>query len=84
MLSEIPVRVNDGAAGNETINLKSDVALVPTASFTAIVMLKVPNVVGSPEIAPVVGSSDKPAGKAPALIDHVYGSVPCWAVTLAA
>ena len=40
-------------------------------SLTATVKLKVPLVVGVPEITPLEAARVSPAGKLPALIDHV-------------
>jgi hypothetical protein len=48
----------------------------PTMSVTLTVKLYVAAVVGVPEMTPVDALSDNPGGRAPADIDHVYGSVP--------
>jgi hypothetical protein len=45
-------------------------------SVTWTVKLKVPMVVGVPEITPVAALSVKPVGSDPLAIDHVYGEVP--------
>ena len=59
------------------------VKLALLASATCTVKLKVPTVVGVPEIAPLVAFSDKPGGSDPDSpeIDHVYGGVPPLAAT---
>jgi len=44
------------------------------------VKLDVPLVVGLPETMPVVAARLSPAGSEPAVIDHVYGGVPPFAV----
>ncbi len=56
--------------GVPTIIDKAFVAL-PAALATLIVKLKVPTVVGVPEITPVVALMVSPPGKAPALTDQV-------------
>jgi hypothetical protein len=45
-------------------------------SVMVAVKLKVPLVVGVPEITPVLDARLSPAGRLPALIDQVYGVVP--------
>ncbi len=52
-------------------------------SVSLTVKLKVPEDVGVPEITPVVALRTSPAGKEPALIDHVYGVFPPVAVSVA-
>jgi hypothetical protein len=47
------------------------VALAALLSVTCIVKFEVPGLVGVPEITPVDGARDNPAGKVPALIDQV-------------
>ena len=47
------------------------VAVPPALSVTRAVKLYLPAVVGVPEIAPVDGSSDRPAGSDPDDIDHL-------------
>jgi hypothetical protein len=56
------------------------VAVLLALSVTITVKLKVPAVVGVPEIIPVDVPSVRPFGRAPAVIDQVYGSKPPVAV----
>ena len=69
--SETVVIVNDGAMVIESC-LVSD---CEELSVTRTVKVDVPAAVGSPLIVPP-GARDNPAGREPALIDHVYGGVP--------
>jgi hypothetical protein len=48
-------------------------------SLTATLKLKVPPVVGVPEIIPLPAANVRPPGRLPDVIDHVYGDVPPWA-----
>jgi hypothetical protein len=59
-----------------TVMLRALVAEMELASLTCTVKLLDPIVVGVPEIAPEAELRDKPAGKVPEEIDHVYGPVP--------
>ena len=45
-------------------------------SVTRSVKFEVPAVVGVPVIAPVEAFNDRPAGKLPTTVAHVYGVVP--------
>jgi hypothetical protein len=54
--------------GSVTETLRLSVAIA--------VKFDVPAEVGVPVILPLEGSSDNPAGRDPALMDQVYGSVP--------
>src|SRR4051812_20327733 len=56
--------------------VRSLVACAPVESVTVTVKCVVPPAVGAPLIAPVAGSSVRPAGSAPAETDHVYGPAP--------
>jgi hypothetical protein len=58
------------------VRLSVAVAVLVFASSTCTLKLSVPMDVGVPEIAPVLALSDRPAGKPPELIDHVYGPTP--------
>ena len=49
---------------------------MPFESTTLDVKVKVPAVVGVPEIAPVVGFSVSPGGSVPETIEYVYDPVP--------
>ena len=53
------------------------------ASVTRNVTLAETAAVGVPVMAPVVALSERPAGSAPAEIDHVYGAAPPVAERLA-
>lgn len=57
-------------------------AVAATLSVTFAVKFEVPAVVDVPVIAPVDVLSDRPEGRAPDRIDHVYGVVPpvAWSV----
>ena len=57
------------SAGVLTVMLSAAVVVAFAESLTWTVKLVAPEVVGVPEIAPL-GSRDKPAGSAPAVIDH--------------
>lgn len=59
-----------------TVIEKACCAAVPVPLFTVKVPEVVPGVVGVPVITPVLASSVRPAGKVPALIDHVSGLLP--------
>jgi len=52
-------------------------------SVTMAVKLKVPAVVGVPEMAPVLALRVRPGGRVPVEIDQVYGVVPPLAVSVA-
>jgi len=79
--------------GNEVVVMESGeafpvmlsawVAVSEAASATWIVKLLVPDVVGVPEITPVLGASDRPEGNVPEATDHVYGVVPPVAANVA-
>lgn len=56
--------------------LRALVAVCEAESATLAVKLKVPTVVGVPEITPVAVLSDNPGGREPEEIDQVYGGVP--------
>ena len=45
--------------------LKTAVARVPVASCACAVKIEIPTVVGVPEMMPVVGDRERPAGSAP-------------------
>ena len=49
---------------------------VVAESATCTIKLSVPDVVGVPEMAPVLGSSVSPGGRLPAATLHVYGGIP--------
>jgi hypothetical protein len=49
-------------------------SLSVTVTVKLTVPVKVP--VGVPEIAPVLAFKDRPAGRLPVVIDHVYGVMP--------
>jgi hypothetical protein len=51
-------------------------AIWPLASVTWTVNVKLPAVVGVPEMRPVEGPSANPLGRTPAVIDHANGEVP--------
>ena len=59
-----------------TVILSDLEAVLEYVSLTCTVKLLVPVPVGVPEITPVLAFSDKPVGKEPEVIDHVYGVVP--------
>ena len=63
-----------GCAAAATAMLNAFVAVLFAASVTCTVNDTVPAVVGVPEITPSMRPKLNPAGKAPALIDQVYGS----------
>ena len=65
-----------GCAAAATAMLNAFVAVLFAASVTCTVNDTVPAVVGVPEITPVDEARLNPAGKAPALIDQLYGVVP--------
>lgn len=69
----------DAAAWTAMLNCVLDVC--PFASVTIIVNRFVPDAVGVPLIAPVDEFSCSPGGKAPDVIDHVYGVAPPLATT---
>lgn len=56
-------------------------SLSVTVTVKLTVPVKVP--VGVPEIAPVLVFNDRPAGKLPVVIDHVYGVMPPAAASVA-
>ena len=66
-----------------TTMLSACVAVCEFASVTLTVKLLVPVAVGVPEMTPVLGASDKPAGSVPAEIDQVYGAVAPLAASVA-
>ena len=59
------------------------VAVRDPLSVTPTVKFDVPAAVGVPVIAPDEAFKDKPAGRVPVAIDHVYGAVPPLATTVA-
>jgi hypothetical protein len=58
-------------------------AVAALASVTCTVKLLVPVAVGVPEITPVPDARVSPAGKAPEMIDQLYGGVPLVAASVA-
>jgi len=58
-------------------------AVAPVVSLTFTLKLKLPAVLGVPEICPLVAASTSPGGGEPVAIDHVYPGVPPEAVTVA-
>ena len=66
-----------------TARLSALVAACELASVTRTVKLLVPDPVGVPEIAPVLGASVNPAGKVPVMVDQEYGVVPPVAASVA-
>jgi hypothetical protein len=77
----VPVAVGQarvGGAGAMTILQLVDVvpAAVPLESTTWAVKVNVPAVVGVPVMLPVDGSSVRPAGSEPLVIENVYGGTP--------
>jgi Na+-transporting NADH:ubiquinone oxidoreductase subunit NqrD len=70
-------------AGAETVILMALVAVVTglVESFAWTVKLKVPVVVGIPEITPALVMF-RPAGSEPFAIDQLYGAVPPLAVSV--
>ncbi len=64
------------SVGAFTLIVVDRAAVAEAASVTRTVKLLVPIVVGVPEITPVSGASDRPAGSAPEVMDHVYGVAP--------
>ncbi len=64
------------ASGSAITTLNARVAVTEEASFTCTVKLNVPKADGLPLNVPVVGSSDVPAGRAPALTDQAKGPIP--------
>ena len=70
------VVIAGGCAAAATAMLNAFVAVLFAASVTCTVNDTVPAVVGVPEITPVDEARLNPAGKAPALIDQLYGVVP--------
>jgi hypothetical protein len=67
-------------AGAITIDRETDFVWAGlSASVTVAVRLAVPAAVGVPEMIPVDAAKLSPAGRLPALIDHVYGVVPPFA-----
>src|SRR4051812_14030319 len=64
------------AGSPSTVIDSSLVACAPVESVTATVKFVVPPAVGAPLIAPVAGSSVRPAGRAPVETDRVNGPAP--------
>src|SRR5579872_3208512 len=72
-----PLILNSVVGGPETtVMVRSFSAVCEAVSLTWTVNVKAPTLVGVPLRAPVVAFRDRPAGKAPVVIDHVYGCVP--------
>ena len=69
------------AATTAIVNARS--ATRASASVARTVKEKEPTVVAVPVMRPLAASSLKPAGRAPAEIDHVYGARPPVAATAA-
>ena len=65
-----------GAAGALMVMLNVPVAVWPAASSTRSVNVKVPAVVGVPEMRPGEACSASPGGNVPAVLVQVYGVVP--------
>ena len=63
-----------GAGGNAAITIVICVFKVVDSSVTEIVAVKVPDVVGVPEITPP--RSVSPVGSEPLVIDHLFWPVP--------
>lgn len=64
--------VTASVLGATTMEVAADFVCAGLAlSLNVTVKLDVPLAVGVPEITPVVGASVNPAGRLPALIDHV-------------
>src|SRR5260370_3257942 len=61
------------------LSVNARVAVAPVLSVTCAVKLKTPVVAGTPLRMPVFGSSARPFGSDPSVIDHVYAGVPPWA-----
>ncbi len=57
--------------GAFTVMLSAWVAVAEAASVTRTAKLLVPVPIGVPEIAPVLGASDKPVGSVPEAMVHV-------------
>ena len=70
--------IESGASEGFTGRLSSAAvtATLPTESVTETVNVNVPEVVGVPEITPVTAEIDRPGGRAPLAILHVYGGTP--------
>jgi hypothetical protein len=73
------------AVAEPTTTVKPRLAVcgVAVESFTCTVKDELPVAVGAPEIFPLAAPKLSPAGKAPELIDQVYGAVPPVANTVA-
>ena len=66
-----------GVAAATTMEVAADwVCMGEPLSLTAAVKLKVPLVMGVPEIMPLVAARVSPAGRLPDVIDQVYAGVP--------
>src|SRR5260370_42051636 len=68
----------DGTAAERVVIIIEHmrVPVAPVLSRTCHVKSKVPAVVGVPVMAPVVGSSERPGGNAPEMMEKVKGGVP--------
>jgi hypothetical protein len=65
------------AVGATTIAVVAEAVCVGLPlSVTAAVKVDVPLWVGTPEMIPVDGARDNPAGNLPVAIDQMYGAVP--------
>jgi len=69
------------ANGALMVMARGAVAVVPAESVTSAVKLVVPLAVGVPLIKPLLELSARPAGREPAVSDHVYGGTPPVAVS---
>ena len=73
---ELDQIVTGVATAFATAILKLLVVVWLVASESRVIKLKVPEAVGVPEIAPVLGIRTSPPGNDPLEIDQVYGVVP--------
>ena len=71
---EVVVIVGGGV--DAIVKLRAFAPVSDLASVTCTVKLLVPIPVGVPEITPVLGASDNPAGSAPEVMDQLKGEVP--------
>ena len=62
--------------GEMMVMATAALAVEPTLSFTCTVKFEVPCAVGVPEITPVAGEMESPAGSEPAVMLHEYGVTP--------
>ena len=70
-----------GGAGGGVIMMPQELVMVllpdsPEESTTWAVKFKLPASCGTPEMRPVVKSSDRPAGSEPEVMENVYGGTP--------